>query len=264
MKIKFKELSTNRDFKQCIELQKSIFNLSEIESVSPLFLKLISRNSPPIGISYGLFNEEHVYSELIGFIIGFATFYEKSIYVVLIGIKPEYQNKKYGSLLLHKFRELALSRNIHSMSCVFDPLDSRLAMFYLTKLGCKGIKFINESEALNNYKIENDNILIHWDFDTVRPQNNFKSLNEKEFSELLNTNPLVSIDYMPDSSKVHLKIPTDFGNLKENEYDIAKMKQEIIRKILTEYINNRGYMATYFYSYNINNKSESFYLLEKL
>src|SRR3972149_9683272 len=127
MDYEFRELVTEDDFKQCIDLQKSLFNLSETEVISPLLLRLIARNNPPTGISLGIFSHGMNGIELIGFMIGFATFIDRSIYGLMIGIRPDQQNKGYGYKLFLKFREKAITMNLDCMYGIVDPLEANLA-----------------------------------------------------------------------------------------------------------------------------------------
>lgn len=168
MSISYRNLISEDDFQQCVDLQKSIFGLTDTDVISPLLLKLLARDFPSIGISIGLFNNSNEKSELIGYMIGYATFLERSIYGATIGIKKEYRNKENGFILFLKFREFSLKKGIECMYGVFEPLESNLAHLYFTNLGFTFIKYEKDAlindEHLKLHYIPTDKVLIKWDY----------------------------------------------------------------------------------------------------
>jgi predicted GNAT superfamily acetyltransferase len=267
MKIEYKELSTIDDFNQCIDLQKNVSNLSELEVVSPLFLKLIARNDPPIGVSLGVFGIQQSKTELIGYIIAFATFVQSSIYAVLMGIKQEYQNRGLGYELYLKFREIALEKKIYYMNGVFDPIKSNLAHLYFTRLGFTGIKYIEEvitnSNTNNNRYVPNDGLLIRWDFNSVNTIERIKNKSNIDADPNFFSYPIASLDNMPDFSHILIEIPENYDRLINEDFEKALNYRIETRRIFLEYINFRHYVACDCYSLKIDNQRKIYYLLKK-
>jgi len=267
MSIEYKELTTIQDFDQCIELQRSIFGLTDFELISPLFLKLIFRNNPPIGISLGMFLVSQFEKELVGFIIGFATFIENSIYVTLGGIKTEHQRKGYGYNLFLKFREFSLEKQIGCMYCIFDPLESHLSRLYFSSLGFIGIKYEEEAYILSNIDTKKyvpaDSLLIRWDFKSESTLKKLSGFKTPVTQELLQNIPIATDIYMPESPNILVEIPGNFIQMKNDDIESARKWRESTRNIFAEYINNRHYIVSDCYSFNQEDTRKTYYLLEE-
>lgn len=267
MNIVYKELTGIDDFNQCIKLQKSIFNFSDINVISPLFLRLIARNNPPIGIALGVFRSEGGENELIGIAIGFATFLQRSIDTVIIGIIPEFQNRIYGYKLVKKYIEIAQSKNIEFFYAVVDPLDANIARFDISYFGYIGYKYeIDKNVSVgteNKATIPDDKLLIRWDLNIQKMKDQF--FNKKVFNkkEAIKKIPLATHNNLPDSQKVLVNIPEDFAQLKINQFEEAKEWRIKMRHILTEYINTRNYTISHCFSLKVNRNRRTYYLLEK-
>jgi predicted GNAT superfamily acetyltransferase len=257
----YRELYTDDDFNQCINLQRSIFKIPDTHLISPLFFKLIARKNPPLGISVGVFKND----ELIGFTVGFSTFIENSIYVTIMGVKEEYQNKIYGFKLSLKFREIAINNGLTQMFCVFDPLSENLARLYCSKLGFVGYKFEldNNSESENLY-IPEDKLTIRWNFNAENTINKISGKHFNSFDDIIQTYPIAQKSYQPEFPKILVEIPGNFDELKR--YDIKKALELSLefRLLLSEYINTKSYLVTDCITGKIQNKRKSYYLLEKL
>jgi len=266
MAIEYRELTTNEEFNQCVELQKNIFDFSDIDIISPLFLKLIARNNPPIGLSMGIFKTDFNKSELIGFIIGFATFLEKSLYSVILGIKPEYQNKIYGYKLMLNYRDVALSRNIEFLFGLFDPLEANIARFNISSLGYIAYKYIIDSVECfddNNKYVPNDKIVVRWDINTSKTIERINGIKRYNNQEILNLFPIATSQSMPEIPIVLVEIPEDFNYLLLNKIDEALAWRISTCEIFKEYINKRQYIISDCFSIRHENNRKTYYLLEK-
>jgi predicted GNAT superfamily acetyltransferase len=263
MGVFYKEITTGNEIEQCVNLQKTVFGLSDTEVISPHLLHLISRNNPPIGISVGAYitNDDSV--KLIGYLIGFASHPENSIYTVLMGIDPKYQNNIYGHKLALKSRDIAIEKGFSSMSCAFDPFDHRLARLYISRLGFKGLHFIKNKNDLpteeNPNLIPIGSFLAKWDFHSTNSSDCFDDIKKNKIENLLNCYPIISKDIFRDSDKLLVEIPSLQTN---DDYNYTERKINA-QNILIEYINNRHYYVSDCYSIKVENKRKSYYLLEK-
>jgi len=267
MSIEYKEITTHQDFDQCIELQRSIFGLTDTDLISPLFLKLVSRNNPPVGISLGVFLESNDKSELIGFILGIATFIESSIYTLSLGIRQDHQNKIFGYKLLLKYREIALSKKVLYMFGIFDPLESHLSRLYFSSLGFIGIKYEEEAYILSNIDTKKyvpaDSLLIRWDFKSESTLKKLSGFKTPVTQELLQNIPIATDIYMPESPNILVEIPGNFIQMKNDDIESARKWRESTRNIFAEYINNRHYIVSDCYSFNQEDTRKTYYLLEE-
>jgi predicted GNAT superfamily acetyltransferase len=263
--IDYRELYSNEDFAQCILLQKDVFNISDIDLISPLFLKLIARNNPPIGISIGAFNLTD--KKLVGVIIGFATFNNNSVYGVLQGVNPEFRNKEIGLNLLLKLREVALEKGLESMQGIVDPLEANLAKLFFTNLGFNGIKYEPQvykytgSDSYNSIPI--DKVLINWNFNSQTTIE--KIIYRKRLGDetLFDETPIATESIKPISKNILIEIPNNFNDLKNKDWEQANKWRYSTREIFTYYLNQMNYNIVDFIKKQENQTYKSYYLLEK-
>lgn len=260
MKIEYRKLVSPKDFSQCIDLQRSLFGLSDIDIVSPLILQLIARENPPMGVLLGAFNMNEEEQELIGFAISMATFQRNSMYLAMVGVMPQYRNQGIGINILLKLREAALHIKFDYICWVFEPLERKLAHFYVNNLGAFGVHY---HEEINHQpkKYENDNIpmdkiLFKWDLKS------YSSYNRNLPWELLRSYPIASQDNKPDSPYVLVEIPKDFTLLKKEDVTSAKDWRQSTKEIFTHYINLRNYTIYDCVTFEENLNKKSFYLLK--
>jgi predicted GNAT superfamily acetyltransferase len=252
MVIEYRELRSEDDFQQCLVLQKDIFHFSDTDLVSPLLLKLIARDNPPIGISLGVFRN----NELIGILLSFGTFIEKSVYVVLLGIKPEYTNNIYGYKLLLKFREIALSKNIETMYGVYDAFDSNLGRLYCNGLGFKGIQYISDG---NNSNVS-DKLYVKWNLNASSTIFKIHQQNKLIFSDIYKNIPIAYNTNLPNETKVIIQIPRESENI---SLPVAMEHKQKTKNIFIEYINIRKYVVVDCISGKVEGIKRTFYILEK-
>lgn len=255
MKIVYRELGTQDDFKQCIDMQRDLFNLSDIDIVSPLILQLIARGNPSTGITLGAFQENIKKRELIGFILSFATFQKNSIYGAMIGVKPEYRNQGLGVNLFLKLREIAIRKGIFHFQGVYEPLEKNLAYLYINKLGFAGVQYLMDS----SYEAESASgkILLDWDLKAFSSQNKNRN-NLDNLTEY----PIASFDYLPDSSSVLVEIPANFSSMEKENIEEARHWRQSTRIIFSHYINKHNYVIHDFLSFDENGVKKYFYLLK--
>lgn len=142
--LEYRELQGQDDFDQLAEFQRSVFGFSDLELLPPPLLRLVARDYPPLGLHLGAFSLEGGKSKLLGAALGFATFEPRSVYLALLGVFPEYQGKGQGQALVREFQKRALAKDIAILYGVFDPLDARLAQFYLNTLGFLGTRILGD------------------------------------------------------------------------------------------------------------------------
>lgn len=262
MPIIYRKLASTDDFDQCVELQRNLFNLSEVDIVSPLILKLFARENPPIGINIGVFNVEEDSQNMIGFILTMATLLEKSIYGTMIGVRPQYQNQGLGINLFLKLREIAIEENINHFLGVFEPLDLKLGRLYFSRLGFRGINYQQDhsvkKDLIETVIIPDDKILLKWNLHS----SNFYLKKGHDFTKLSDNCPIATKDYLPESPSVLVEIPNNFGQLQKEDIVTANYWRQSTREIFNHYINNRNYVVCDCISPEENQIKKSYYLLK--
>jgi predicted GNAT superfamily acetyltransferase len=270
MLVEYNELTTPEHFKECVILQKKIFNLADIDVIPEMFLSMIARKDPIMGLLVGAFMNSGSNKTLIGFSISIATNENNSIYAVATGVLPEFQNNLYGYRIILKVRDLAIKNNIKTIYSLYDPLESNLGRLYMQKFGYKGIRFKENAYELNTTlkpgsEIPNDKILIKSDLlceETCKKiEGRFEQIALNKALELF---PVISENNFAHNDAVLVEIPNDFILIKKNNFDKAIEWRKFIRNIFSEYINNRKYIISDCLTSRIDKKRKSYYLLEKL
>jgi len=103
--IEYRELTNFDEFRECVFLQKRIFGVSDIDTLSPLAITVYAKQFPPIGVVVGAIAKNQVEEILVGFLFGTAVLQENALYGVAVGILQEYRDKNIGTGLIRKFRE---------------------------------------------------------------------------------------------------------------------------------------------------------------
>lgn len=239
MKVEYRELLTDSDFEQVGELQRQVFGFSDLELVSPLMLRLVARNNPPMGIHLGAFLTDEAGSRLVGAMLGFATFLENSVYCVLLGVLPEYQHGLYGHRLLLKYREHSLSRSLHTMYGVYEAQDTSLARLYNSGVGFVGIEYISGK------------VLFRWDFLSAHTLE--KLHRSRKTAERLEADPrpLVSNGFLPEAPEVLFEI----SESPEGQDDAAV--------VLGEYLNRRHYTIVDCATARMGEERKAYYVLRQ-
>ncbi len=261
MKIDYRELVSEDDFSQCIEMQRNLFNLSDVDILSPLILQLIARKNPPMGILLGAFIESEQNQELVGFSIAMATFQERSMYGAMIGVKPQYQSLGYGLNLILKLREFALKENINYLYGVFEPLEKKLAHLYINHLGFTGIKYQESVYYLQDTRdraTSTDKLLFKWDLNSFSTHDK----NRNNSGDLMAKYPRATKDVMPDAPGVLVEIPNDFGHMEKEDSASAIYWRQCTKDIFIHYINCRKYIVNDCLTFEDNQIKKSFYLLK--
>lgn len=248
--IDYRILTSENDFTKCIDLQREVFHFSDIETISPLFLKLFARNNPPIGFAIGAFRTENEQSELIAILLATSTFISKSVYVIALGVKPQYQNKLHGYNLLLKLREISLEKDIQTMYGIFNPLEANLGRLYFKSLGFRGVSY----EYDNNINASGK-LLVKWDFKIPN-----KKTSNKEIASDFELLPIANLKSIPQSELVLIEIPKDYKNMSENLQNFWQQTQKFV---FNEYLNTRNYNIIDCLTINLKNERKSYYKLQK-
>lgn len=262
MDIVYRELETFEELEQCKNLQQEIFGINDLDTLSPLFLNVLTRKFPKIGINLGTFHKE----KLIGFLTSLNTANQKYTYGILFGVLNEYRNQGIGINIYLYFRKICENININHFFGIFDPLEGNLGHLYFNKLGFVGKQYEKSPYELSEKmdQIPIDKVFVHWDMISQRVEDKIeKRFVKKDFNSIYPQVPIVSPNKIPDSDAVLVEIPLDFLSLKKIDPDKAYQWRMDTRILFDEYINKRNYVMQEFYSYKENSLNRNFYYLKK-
>jgi predicted GNAT superfamily acetyltransferase len=192
-----RECTSLDEFDACVELQRKVFALPELE-VSPRRHLVVSTRAG--GWILGAFADE-----LVGFVHHLVAVRKGEIigYSHMMAVATEYQNVGLGAKLKWAQRERALKDDVKFITWTWDPMMARNAHFNLNRLGV-----ITRSYAVNFYGtdypsrkdqahkqvgIDSDRLFAEWELTSTRVED----LSRGE-AQHIGTVPVKTISIPPD------------------------------------------------------------------
>ena len=128
--IQIRECMTLDELAACVDLQREVFSLPEIE-ISPVRHFVVTKNAG--GFVLGAF----LSGELVGFVLSVPAFLrgEKAFYSHMTAVRADQQGSGIGGRLKWAQRERALAEGVKIIKWTFEPVKARNAFFNLEKLG---------------------------------------------------------------------------------------------------------------------------------
>ncbi|HSU25410.1 MAG TPA: GNAT family N-acetyltransferase [Pyrinomonadaceae bacterium] len=128
--IEIRECETLDELAACVDLQREVFALPEIE-ISPVRHLIVTKNAG--GFILGAFAE----GELVGFVLSVPAFLrgERAFYSHMTAVKKDFQSRGVGAGLKWAQRDRALVAGVKYIKWTFEPWKARNAFFNLEKLG---------------------------------------------------------------------------------------------------------------------------------
>ena len=128
--IEIRECTTLEELAACVDLQRDVFALPEIE-LSPVRHFVVTKNAG--GFVLGAFYE----GVLIGFVLSVPAFLrgEKAFYSHMTAVRADFQSFGVGARLKWAQRDRALDLGVRFIKWTFEPVKARNAFFNLEKLG---------------------------------------------------------------------------------------------------------------------------------
>lgn len=128
--IEIKECTTLDELSACVQLQRDVFALPEVE-LSPVRHLIVTKNAG--GFTLGAYDGER----LVGFVLSVPAFMrgERALYSHMTAVDKEYQSYGIGGRLKWGQRARALDDGIRYIKWTYEPVKARNAYFNLEKLG---------------------------------------------------------------------------------------------------------------------------------
>lgn len=135
--IEIRECTRLKEFSECVQLQREVFNLPE-EELSPVRHLVVTKNAG--GFALGAYDGER----LAGFCLSVPAFLrgERAYYSHMTGVRPEYQSFGIGARLKWAQRRQALSVGVRYIKWTFEPVKARNAHFNMEKLGATAREYM--------------------------------------------------------------------------------------------------------------------------
>lgn len=219
MNIEIRECTSFEDLSACVQLQRDVFALPDIE-ISPVRHLIVTRSAG--GFTLGAYVE----NELIGFVLSVPAFLhgEKAFYSHMTAVKNEFQSYGIGAKLKWAQRERALQDGVKFIKWTYQPVLARNAFFNLEKLGA----IINHYEP-NFYGtdypgpdvtlgLDSDRLFAEWHLESPKVLALAKGENFTENAE----------------AQLTIEIPDNWNDLVKNDLAQAIAEQTRIKKEFLE------------------------------
>ena len=134
--IEIRECVTFDELGDCVQLQRDVFALPEVE-LSPVRHLIVTKNAG--GFTLGAYDGER----LVGFVLSVPAFMrgERAFYSHMTAVLAEYQSCGIGGRLKWAQRTRALAEGVRYLKWTFEPVKARNANFNLEKLGATIAEF---------------------------------------------------------------------------------------------------------------------------
>src|SRR5580765_859062 len=134
--IVIRECLTLDELAECVQLQRDVFALPEVE-LSPVRHLIVTKNAG--GFTLGAYDGE----KLAGFVLSVPAFMrgEQAFYSHMTGVRAEYQSHGIGAKLKWAQREKALAQGVEYIKWTFEPVKAKNAYFNLEKLGAVVLEY---------------------------------------------------------------------------------------------------------------------------
>lgn len=128
--IEIRECTTLEELAACVDLQREVFALPEIE-LSPVRHFVVTKNAG--GFVLGAFSD----GEMVGFVLSVPAFLrgEKAFYSHMTAVRADFQSFGVGARLKWSQRSRALELGVQYVKWTYEPWKARNAYFNLEKLG---------------------------------------------------------------------------------------------------------------------------------
>jgi predicted GNAT superfamily acetyltransferase len=182
--VTIRECTTFDELAKCVELQREVFALPEIE-ISPVRHLIVTKNAG--GFTLGAF----VRHELVGFVLSVPAYLrgERAFYSHMTAVRARYQSFGIGARLKWAQRDRSLSEGVKLIKWTFEPVKARNAYFNLEKLGAivreyqedfYGIDYATAPEMGEKIGLASDRLFAEWELESEKVQ---ALANGNEFNE---------------------------------------------------------------------------------
>jgi predicted GNAT superfamily acetyltransferase len=165
--IEVRECTTLDELSECVDLQRAVFALPEIE-ISPVRHFVVTKNAG--GFVLGAYDGER----LVGFVLSVPAFLrgEKAFYSHMTAVHADYQSRGVGRQLKWGQRTKALEAGVNYVKWTFEPWKARNAYFNLEKLGASireyernfyGVDYTTAAQSSGKIGLASDRLFAEWD-----------------------------------------------------------------------------------------------------
>jgi predicted GNAT superfamily acetyltransferase len=156
------------DFQACVDLQRAVWGLSDLEITS--VLQLVAT----VHAGGLLLLAEDAAGAVVGFSYAFAALDRGSghLHSDMLAVRPEARGQGLGARLKWAQRKEALERGIRLVTWTFDPMQARNARLNLRRLGAVATEvrsdFYGATTSALHHGLPTDRLLVRWELESAR------------------------------------------------------------------------------------------------
>jgi len=223
--IQIRKCTTLPDFHRCVEIQKTVWNESDLET-EPYTTFVVANQTG--GQVLGAFDGR----TMVGFTMALVGVRDKIPYLHshMTAVLPDYRDRKVGRALKLFQREEALSRDIRLIEWTFDPLETRNAHFNLNRLGAIVRTYIPHFYGITSSPLHRnlptDRLLAEWHLDSKRTIAAINNLtpDPTEAPAIIHVPKLDPSASESSTSSIQSKIRSEFQSLFSKRYAATSLR----------------------------------------
>jgi predicted GNAT superfamily acetyltransferase len=250
--IEIRPLSTQRELRECVELQQATWGDAFSDVVPVSILKVVQRIG---GVAVGAFDPQ---GNLLGFVFGL-TGVERGRTVHwsdMLAVKPEARNIGLGRRLKEHQRQMVRELGAGVIYWTFDPLIARNAHLNFNRLGVRLAEYVEDmygiTDSVLHGGVETDRLVVAWPTRDEEIEQRLAEAERTIASVDCQSSPIVTDEWIAGAAGaailphcVRVEIPQDGEHLLIDAADSAKRWRRSVRAGL-QWALAAGYTVTAF------------------
>lgn len=170
--IEIRECESIEELADCVQLQRDVFALPEIE-ISPVRHLIVTKHAG--GFTLGAFAG----GRLVGFVLSVPAQLrgERAFYSHMTAVRGDFQSHGIGAKLKWAQRARSLAEGVRFIKWTFQPVQARNAFFNLEKLGAVvrhyeanfyGTDYLTVGRPEENIGLDSDRLFAEWDLESEK------------------------------------------------------------------------------------------------
>lgn len=270
---KVRDAGTRSDFEACVQLQREVWALADLEVTSAIQLVATVHAGGQLLVA------EEDGGQVVGFSYAFAALRggEPHLHSDMLAVREAWRGRGLGVRLKWAQREAALRRGIDLITWTFDPMQARNAGLNLRRLGATASEicadFYGPTTSSLHHGLPTDRLLVRWELSAPRVVERssgpppaaavdpgWPRVNEVTWTSerAVSSRPRLDLE----APAVLLEIPRDWDALCGADRAEAATWQGHVTGALGAYL-GRGYRAVDFLTLDADGRPRSLYVLSR-
>lgn len=272
--VRVRPASSRADFEACVQLQRAVWRLADLEITSALHLIATTHAGGLLQLA------ERAEGRVVGFAYAFPALRGgvPHLHSDMLAVLPEEQERGVGVKLKWAQREAALARGIALITWTYDPLQARNANLNLRRLGAIAREFQPDFYGITtstlHHGLPTDRLIARWELDSPRvreraaqgeppravPAPSAPRINEVRWQAgwPVSSDPRLDLA----APELLLEIPPEWDVLCQAAPRVADAWHGKVRSALSTYF-SRGYVAADFAPAEEGGRRRPLYVLRK-